>query len=114
MTGLFELNDRDDLMIVKNFFCEFDGILFPSCIAYLLDRTGYGNEYAMCEFPEGIEADEKPFIGVRFRMFGGHEKVIDEEAFKAVLLEACRNFVSREPHHFKQIAEILCRHGLII
>ncbi len=114
MTSLFEIDDRDELMIVKNFFCEFDGILFPGCIGYVLDRTGYGNEYAMCEFPEDIEDGEAPFVGVKFRMFGGDEKVISEETFKAVLLEACRRFVRREPQHLKQIGDILSQRGLVI
>jgi hypothetical protein len=114
MSGLFDVNDSDELWVVKNFFSEHDGVLFPSCIAHILSGIGYGNEYAMCTFPDSIEPDEEPFNGIRFTMYGGHTKVIDEDAFKKITIEACRRYILKNSSRRNQITEILSRHGLNI
>jgi hypothetical protein len=113
MSRLFEFDDDDDLVVVKNFFSEFTGNL-PDCISRVLNGVGYGNEYAMCTFPDDIEPDEVPFTGVRFTMFENDVKVIDEQTFRAVVVEACRRYLRTNPSKRGEIMDILSKHGLAI
>ncbi|MEH2277832.1 MAG: hypothetical protein V7K40_24355 [Nostoc sp.] len=48
---LFDIDYRTDpLWIVKSYFNAIEGISFPKALNYLLEATGYGDEYAMCAF----------------------------------------------------------------
>ena len=111
--NLFILLDGDELLAVKNFFCEFLGEL-PYAVDTVLNGVGYGNEYALVCFPTELDADEEPYEGVKIGMFEDVYTIIDEQTFREVLVEACRRFVRMYPAKQGEIEAVLGKHGLTL
>ncbi len=110
---LFQVHGEDELMAVKNFFCEF-GANLPRVVDRVLSGRAYGNEYALVCFPTELDADEEPYEGVKIGMFEDVYTIIDEQTFREVLVEACRRFVRMYPAKQGEIEAVLGKHGLTL
>ena len=103
-------SSKDELMIVKNFFGEFSGS-FKRTITAILNRETYGNEYALCEFPEDLEEWEEPFEGVKFHMWENETQIIDEALFRKIIISACKEYVRLYSDTREEILEILTKYN---
>ncbi len=113
LPNLFVLLDGDELLAVKNFFCEFLGNL-PRVVDHILSGRSYGNEYALVCFPTELDEDEEPYEGVKIGMFEDLYTIIDEQTFREVLVEACRRFIHMYPTKQGEIETVLAKHGLTL
>ncbi|MEH2242464.1 ribonuclease toxin immunity protein CdiI [Nostoc sp.] len=95
----------DPLWIVKYYFNAIAGISFPYAINTLLEGTGYGNEYNMCEFP--CEDEDDIFEGVRFCFLDKDEIIVSQEIFKKYLKIAAERYIELNPERADEVQNIL-------
>ncbi|RFA31517.1 ribonuclease toxin immunity protein CdiI [Alkalilimnicola ehrlichii] len=108
--ALFRNLDRenDPLWMAKEFFNSVNNMFFLRVIGYLIEGTSYGDEYSACDFPDGLEEDEEPFEGVRFR-YHDDEVVVSESNFEECLILACKRYEEINPDKSSEIKEFLSR-----
>ncbi|MCY0965151.1 ribonuclease toxin immunity protein CdiI [Parathalassolituus penaei] len=106
--ALFEnINQTNDsLWLAKEFFNSINNMFFLRAIGYLIEGVGYGDEYSYCDFPGGLDDDEEPFEGVRFR-YHDDEVVLSDEKFKECLNLACKRYGDINPDKLSEIKDLL-------
>ncbi|MEH2410515.1 ribonuclease toxin immunity protein CdiI [Nostoc sp.] len=104
---LFDAVDyrTDPYWIVKSYFNAMEGISFPDALNYLLEGTGYGSEYAICEFPSE-DADDR-FDGVRFSFLDKDEIIVSQEIFKKYLKIAAERYIELNPEKADEVQNVL-------
>ena len=95
----------DPLWIVKSYFNAIAGISFPYALNCLLEGTGYGSEYAMCEFP--CEDEDDMFEGVRFCFLDKDEIIVSQEIFKKYLKIAAERYIELNPERADEVKNVL-------
>ncbi|MCW5318300.1 hypothetical protein GTQ43_32595 [Nostoc sp. KVJ3] len=95
----------DPLWIVKYYFNAIGGISFPTALNYLLEGTGYGDEYNMCEFP--CEDEDDIFEGVRFSFLDKDEIIVSQDIFKKYLKIAAERYIELNPEKADEVQNVL-------
>lgn len=101
-------HSSDPLRIAKSFFNSLFDISFLKSINYLVNRTSVVSEYHGCTFPENIDPDEEPFVGVKFRRID-EEIIVEEEIFLSLLKETCERYLDRVPEKEAEVKDLLAR-----
>ncbi|MEH2383609.1 MAG: ribonuclease toxin immunity protein CdiI [Nostoc sp.] len=95
----------DPLWIVKSYFNAIAGISFPDALNYLLEGTGYGDEYNMCAFP--CEDEDDMFERVRFCFLDKDEIIVSQEIFKKYLKIAAERYIELNPERVGEVQNVL-------
>lgn len=105
---LFQNIDQvnDSLWIVKEYFNNNNDDYFLDMISNLMDRVGWGNEYAGCDFPENMDYEEELFEGVKCWYFE-EEVIVSENYFKKCLIIACKEYVKLNPDKKQETEKII-------
>lgn len=102
---------RDSHFPVVAFFGEISGEMrFLRIIGILSESVGYGCNYAVCTFPDDIEAEAEKFgDGVEFSLHSGESVVLSYEEFYWYLAKACENYLKKYDIGAGEIQSILAK-----
>jgi hypothetical protein len=93
---------------VQAFFNAVSDNSFVDAVDCLTKGIGYSMNDAHCTFPTDLDADEKPFHGVRFSLFE-QSATITREQLRCFVKLACDKYVEKHPQHKDRLAGFLVR-----
>jgi len=108
----FLLHEADRLQdahlpVIVFFSVISDKSRFVRIIDQLSNGIGYGFEFAVCTFPDDIEAESEKFgDGVEFSLHSGESVVISYQEFYYYLKKACMNYLKKYPEKKDVVNEI--------
>jgi len=93
--------------IIDQFFIKYLNENFVNIAADLLDRIGFGDEYAGCTFPD----EDDDFEGVQFWYFE-EEVVVSDEEFLDIMCRYLVHFQKKYPRKRREVVNLINKLGL--
>lgn len=94
------------LFPIQTFFNAVSDDSFIRVLKSMADGVGYSINDCDCSFPEDLDPDEVPFVGVRFEIFDD-QIIITRAELDDYLREVGKEHISRHPHETEDVEAIL-------